>query len=350
MQQYKNCLMLHNSGELRFYISVVNQILTNSCTGLIISISLILAAGFAVYENPHVRQWVDESRRKIAIALHSLGDEIGPSRSESEDASTREDDSPEAVERRRRARQEILERGRMMEEKRRAKSGYSKRAKSFDDMVDDQGRLKIPDDVAETTATDRNAQDENLRHRMTEANWAAKGATMADPFADETHMDFDSIQTPVTADVEMQPSHSPDTTMPELPPEYTPQGQPNLTLDTDAISSHPSELLVDLTPTTSHASNHNDDLSELAYEQPPPPTFYSVNEWAEHSSASFYSPPQSEVADHQTSRTAEAAPSETGTGELVEDVSDGDVVSDVGDRMSTPESWTEVGSQVSENE
>ena len=297
-----------------------------------------------------MRQWVDESRRKIAIALHSLGDEIGPSRSESEDASTREDDSPEAVERRRRARQEILERGRMMEEKRRAKSGQSKRAKSFDDMVDDQGRLIVPDDVAKTTATDGRPQEENLRHRMAEASGAAKGAAMADPFADEMHMDFESIQTPMTVDTEIEPSYSPDTVMPDLPPDYTPQERPNLALDTDAVSSHPSELLVDLTPTTSHASNNSNDLSELACEQPPQATFYSVNEWAEHSSTSFYSPPQSEAADHQTSETAQAAPSEAGTGELVEDASDGDVVSEVGDGMSTPESWTEVGSQVSEND
>ena len=320
------------------------------CAGLIISISLILAAGFAVYENPHVRQWVDESRRKIAIALHSLGDEIGPSRSESEDASTREDDSPEAIERRRRARQEILERGRMMEEKRQAKGGNSKRAKNFDDMVDDQGRLKIPDDVAKTTATDGNPQGENLTHRMTQRNGAAKGAAMANPFADETQMDFDPIQTPITVEPEIEQPHSSGTVMPDLPPGYTPREQPSLALDTDAVSSHPSDFLVDLTPTTSRASNHSDDLSVLAHEQPPQPTFYSVNEWAEHSTASFYSPPESEAADRQTPGTAQAAPSEAGRRELAECFSDGDVVSELGDGMSTPESWTEVGSQVSENE
>ena len=238
-----------------------------------------------------------------------------------------------------------------MEEKRRAKYGHSKRAKSFDDLVDDQGRLKVPNDVAKSTSTDSKSQEENLKHRMTEAKGAANGAAMANPFAGEMHMDFEPIQTPITIEAETEQPQSPGTVMPDLPPDYTPQEQPNLALDTDAVSSHPSELLVDLTPTTSRASNHSDDLSELAYEQPPQPTFYSVNEWAEHSSASFYSPPQSETADHRTPGTVRTAPSsEAGTGELVEDVSDGDVVSEVGDGMSTPESWTEVGSQVSESD
>lgn len=46
--------------------------------GLVITVSALVAAGIAVYESPQFRQWVDNSRRKIAVALHNLGDEIQP--------------------------------------------------------------------------------------------------------------------------------------------------------------------------------------------------------------------------------------------------------------------------------
>ena len=36
------------------------------------------AAAIAVYESPQARQFAEDLRRKIAIALHSLGDEINP--------------------------------------------------------------------------------------------------------------------------------------------------------------------------------------------------------------------------------------------------------------------------------
>ena len=145
--------------------------LISNFTGIIISLSILLAAGLAVYENPQVRQWVDESRRKIAVALHSLGDDIHPSRpsSSDQDASTREDDSPDAEERRRRARQEILERGRMMEERRQKAKEQQQKAKSqsFDDMVDQEGRLRkedqIPDAATKATATEHVTGDAHLR-------------------------------------------------------------------------------------------------------------------------------------------------------------------------------------------
>ena len=46
--------------------------------GLIFAASLLLAAGIAFYENENIRQWLDNYRQRIAIALHSLGDDISP--------------------------------------------------------------------------------------------------------------------------------------------------------------------------------------------------------------------------------------------------------------------------------
>lgn len=80
--------------------------------GIIIAASVLVAAGIAIYENPQVRQWVDQSRRKIAVALHSLGDDVQP-RHPGESC----DDSDDARQRRRnefirRNRNELVRRAR----------------------------------------------------------------------------------------------------------------------------------------------------------------------------------------------------------------------------------------------
>ncbi|MCJ1249732.1 hypothetical protein MMC30_006958 [Trapelia coarctata] len=329
--------------------------------GLIISISILIAAGFAVYENPQVRHWVDESRRKIAIALHSLGDEIQPlhpsnsnssrpsnpnsRRSSSNDASTREDDSAEAVERRRRAREEILERGRMMEEKRRAKSGEQSekvRGMSFDDIVDQEGKLKKEAKAAATTTAASIAPEtEGLRHRNAEAN--------VDPFSDEKPalMDFSGQNT----------TH--ETTSP------LPNSRPDLLIDT---SSPPPLTPLDLTPIALASSNHTPSINTptsptqtpnqpQSHQQPQSDTYFSVSEWAENST-SFYSPPRSVHGEAGQQGGVDLAGLEAGMEELVNmsdagmsDV-DMDIVSEVseGEGRSTPGSWTEVGSVVSEND
>lgn len=52
---------------------------------IIISLSLLTAVGIAVLENPQVREWVEEQRRKVTEALRSLGEELDPhSRREAE--------------------------------------------------------------------------------------------------------------------------------------------------------------------------------------------------------------------------------------------------------------------------
>ncbi|KAI0998069.1 hypothetical protein K3495_g10122 [Podosphaera aphanis] len=47
-------------------------------TGVIVVASLAVATAVAIYESHQARQFTEEIRRKIAIALHSLGDEINP--------------------------------------------------------------------------------------------------------------------------------------------------------------------------------------------------------------------------------------------------------------------------------
>ncbi|KAL6719867.1 hypothetical protein ACLMJK_001788 [Lecanora helva] len=421
--------------------------------GLIITISLLCAAGLAAYENPQVRQWIDESRRKVAVALHSLGDELAPDsesrrgsteefREDFKDASTREDEDPGAVERRRKARQEILERGRMMEERRKSKQAATCKAKSFDDLVDKDGALKIEETTAMTTAAEPQAEESGLRHRHTESQGVAQGSAFANPFTDEMDiqspatMQEDSPRRSITpplpasweerhtvdgksyfvdhntrtttwidprqredssgrsitptlpasweekhaangkpyfvdhntrtttwidprqkedaqlADQESSNDESTTQTQPPLPPPKPVAYQSQrLLIDTDDISTHPSEQLLDLTPTTSAASSANADLAELNDPvQTSQTDFWSVNEWARNTApADFYSPPRSEAAGID-----EEAETSTIGSQAAEHVSqigseDADMLSDAGAGISTPSSWTEVGSQVSED-
>lgn len=334
--------------------------------GLIITFSLLCAAGLAIYENPQVRQWIDESRRKAAIALHSLGDELAPqseSRQVSPDASTREDEDPEAVERRRRVRQEILERGRVLEERRRSKQAAKERAKSFDDMVDKDGALKTEETIATSSAAEAQPEESGLRHRHTESRAAALGSAYADPFADEMGVPIMDArpspqeQKPDPISRSSTPTHpassvSPPTlrdspASPPVPPKPAAYQPLRLLIDTDEVSNHPSEQLLDLTPTTS-ASSAAADLAELN-DGPglSRSDYWSVNEWAQNSAPAFYSPPQSEAAGGMENH---ADGSHTGTGEHASQVGseDMDVLSDDEAGVSTPGSWSEVGSQVSE--
>jgi hypothetical protein len=56
-----------------------------SITGILISLSILAAVGIAVYENPQVKEWVEEQRRKITEFLATFGDQLDPqSRREAE--------------------------------------------------------------------------------------------------------------------------------------------------------------------------------------------------------------------------------------------------------------------------
>ncbi|KAF2870680.1 hypothetical protein BDV95DRAFT_574328 [Massariosphaeria phaeospora] len=169
--------------------------------GLIIAASVIVAAGIAIYESPQVRQWVDQSRRKIAVALHSLGDEVQPpQRRASESTDAYEARRRDVVRRKRndlirRAREEgvavdldeLVRIGREEPERPRPRTSASQR--SFDDLVGSDGMLK-------TTGTESADQDTTLRRRGVAgfAAGSAAGAAMANPFDDDaayTRFDHD---------------------------------------------------------------------------------------------------------------------------------------------------------------
>jgi len=197
--------------------------------GIVITVAVLVAAGLAVYENPQVRQWVDASRRKIAVALHGLGDGINPkshSSTQRDDISMSEDLSEEAEERRRKAREEIMRRGAILEAHRKRKSTRS--VGSFDCLVDKDGRLK--EDKPErkeshTTATAVDPSDSGLTRRHP---------------GDITDL-----------------SQSISDMAPQITPEHRrairesiDRSRLHIALTSETSSNHPSESLVDLTPTS----------------------------------------------------------------------------------------------------
>lgn len=336
--------------------------------------TVIFAAGLAVYENPQVRKWVDNSRRKIAIALHSLGDEIRPPTPSGErppDASTREDASPDAVERRRKVRLELLERARVLEEKRKLQKEESGKVQTFDDLVNKDGTLLNEKDAAVTTAAELGTSEPNLRKRYPEPGGAVVVGTgrTSEPNFEKPNLEPEApgivdtasanqLTGESTAEVRRySQSSTPTLASSPLPSTPIPTRQQPLQIDTETNSIHPSEALIDLTPTASFSSTAEPELFSFSHHssQTPPQSHRSVHEWAENSTgvAVFYSSLQSQNADAiETDDPWASNASEAG--DAVSSLHGGsergvDSWSDVGEPCATPDSWTEAGSVTSED-
>ena len=247
-----------------------------------------------------------------------------------------------------------------MEERRKSRQAATGKAKSFDDMVDKDGSLKV-EEAATSAITESQPEGSGLRHRHVESRAAALGSTYANPFVDEMGVPVVDARSspqeektdPISRSSTPTPpvaSTSPPTlrespASPPVPPKpaaYQPQ---RLLVDTDAVSNHPSEQLVDLTPTTS-ASSAAVDLADInEYSQPSRSNYWSVNEWAQNNAPAFYSPPMSERMENHT----EGSQAETGEHASQIGSEDMDVMSEDEARISTPSSWTEVGSQFSDD-
>ncbi len=326
--------------------------------GLIILAVAVVAAGAAAYENPNVREWLENSRRKIALALHSLGDEISPrvKQARRNDPSMQEDETQAAEERRRHARAEIMEKGRIMEERRRRKGSSQDPPSpvgSFDTLVDRDGTLKKAGKLVEahatTTAVEPHAPTENLTNRRPDSPAAAKAL-------------HESVDAPISL---RQLSSSPDT-HPEDPfvTEYEREMRHTWNLPLPhpappASSAHESESLIEFTPTSEFpdpdiivpqgATGNDPALEQTEY--------FSIASNSSHtlSEARFSSPPA--ILPHASRSDLQPASATASTADSIDhlqasdiegSVSDDGVLSEFGDGIRTPASgWTDVGSVVS---
>ncbi|KAF3006076.1 hypothetical protein E8E13_011025 [Curvularia kusanoi] len=265
-------------------------------TGLIIAASVLVAAGIAIYENPQVRQWVDQSRRKIAVALHSLGDDIQPRR-----ASESSDDFEERKRRRedliRQNRNELIRRAREegvavdldelarigTEDAVRAETrSRANRSKSFDELVGSDGMLR-----QDATTTGTATPKDGLRKRGAAgfAAGTAAAAAMSNPFSDDAVLfdisadNDDEAPSPAPFIYEEPTSRSRSATLEaQTPPADPPVSAPliDLTSEPQSVYLHPETHL----PSPSSAP-----LDPLSAPEDPAQSFYSFTS-SHHSEAS----------------------------------------------------------------
>ncbi|KAJ5247119.1 hypothetical protein N7468_002102 [Penicillium chermesinum] len=300
--------------------------------GILVTVSVLVAAGVAVYNSPQFQEWLSNSRRKLAVALHNLGDEIHPSDSHREDISMTEEESEAAEERRRLARAEIMRRAEVLESLRGARNS-SRPLDSFDTLVDKDGNLlsakdveaEIDDVIASSTAVDTGAQQPTRR------------------------------------------GISKDT------PQGSSIGDSGLLLDlsSDTVSHHPSESDVQFTPTSETPgealfdpfsgtpvgarspvsdSSHTEGHADYYYSHP-----FPVSNQTEQSDfmSGISGLDIGDQAQHEISSASSIAGSSNQAREPVDAFSDGGLSDfDVHsiDDLHTPASWSEVGSVISDHD
>lgn len=328
--------------------------------GLIVLAVVVVAAGAAAYENPHVREWLQNSRRKIAHALHSLGDEINPRTKQprQDDPSMREDETEAAEERRRRARAEIMERGRIMEERR----GRKKRSVtdapsptgSFETLVDKDGMLKKADNVDETHATTTAVESEPPTEGLSNRR--------AGPPTAQT------LQESVDAPISLRQLSSSPYSHPEDPfaTEYEREMRntwnlPPLHPAPPASSAHESESLVEFTPTSEFpdpdviipggTASNGHPLDQTEYFSVRSNSSHTLSEAGPVSplvNSPFLSRPKPQHSPVSSASSIADSIDHVRGSEFEGSVSDEGVLSEFDDGIRTPASgWSDVGSVAS---
>jgi hypothetical protein len=367
-----------------------------------------LQAAIAVYESPQARQFAEDVRRRIAMALHSLGDEINPASQQPrynrpEDAEgfmqstggNAEMDADE--ESKRRQREELMywnavhleknEKERKMNQQQRPAN--RSRGSSFEDFLQEDPTAEKGTFVYNTGA-DVHQAEEGLTHRRSGVQGLDRSSVYANPFADEHNIEDFSQHTLDSSLISPDHTEKYETMSDDLYTASEPSKYIRTRESTTTLVAKPEEMLID----TSEPSAVPDPpislpvMEELVQEQntlhrsmaTTESPFASINAWADNTNNSFYSPlpttPRT-LSPHQAQTefplsptfsdpslsvpgSGEATPTDSMSmaGSTAEEVwqprsgatSEADVISVDGDGISTPGSWTEVGSVVSEND
>jgi hypothetical protein len=350
-----------------------------------------VATAIAIYESPELRRYADDVRRRIAIALHSMGEGINPPQREPlfnrpEDAEgflqTRGGAGAEPgvdadEETRRRQREELLywNQLRIQKQDKEAEDEPAveketsderptptKRGSSFDDFLQ-KDNMAGEGTYVFNSGADARGEQSGLRHRG-DAPRGFATALYANPFADEHHIGNDEMDEAAAniapgKDEVMSDIYSATTRDPE---------------DRQIAALESSAALIDLAPEPSHTESSAtldrelpDDEYMTAGQEDHQEAYASIQAWAQNSSRDFYSPlpvtPAEPVSEPELISDGELTPTDSmslvGSGvDVANDAQssrDGetgrylDVMSE-SDGMATPASWSEVGSVVSEND
>ncbi|GAM42959.1 hypothetical protein TCE0_044f17388 [Talaromyces pinophilus] len=316
--------------------------------GIIIGVSVLVAAGIAVYESPQFRRWVNQSRRKVAVALYNLGDEIHPQDVHSEDISMTEETGAAAEERRRQAREEIERRRELNQARRRRSTRSSSAAVSFDALVDKDGRLKAED-----------GEDDTRGIVINDDHATAQSTALDTSNSTSLHKRGGSPEPEALTNARLQAQH-------EML-EAMERDRLHLALPSETSSHHPSESLIDLTPTSEFPeSNHETtsnrgqmenseyfsvaNLSNSTHTSESGQSEYFYDHPNKSSSSTSSSIPANPFVEHDVSTTS----SIPGSLEHVHDeLSSDGTLSEWGqptDGILTPASWSEVGSVISSDD
>jgi len=362
----------------------------------VIALSVAVAAAIAVYESPELRRMADDLRRRIAIALHSIGDGITPPEREPmfnrpEDAegflrsrglTASADSNVEADEETlRRQREELMYWNRLhLEKQAQEQDGQpiedqappqllARRGSSFDDFLAEDKNAERGTYVFNTGAEVRGVDEGLVRRRGTEGVRGLNSSIYHNPFGDEHGIDIDEHPTfepnPIAPADEESMSDMYDAS-PVMASATLSQTQP-ASLD---------ELLIDAGDHTQTRTDGthlverelSDDEYMTAGQADTAEAYASIQAWAQGSSAGFYSPlplsPPAPLSEPEMVSEGALTPTYSASlaGSGVDVANDArsersategryyDVMSDDEDGIPTPNSWSEVGSVVSESD
>ncbi len=310
----------------------------------VIALSVAVAAAIAVYESPELRRMADDLRRRIAVALHSLGDGIQPQhrepmfnrpedaegfmRSRSVAVGAEADTGVDADEEsRRRQREELMYWNRLHTEKKekekekeagndswQSRRGSSARGSSFDDFLSadisgEKGTFVF------NTGAEVLPQEEGLvfRGRAPAGVRGLNASMYANPFGDEHGIELDERPalptttmspnilspgqdeamfdfynaTPLIASPNMAAGSAPvaiDDTVLDISHQFT--AIPDRVANTVAV--RPDSVRPDSPPLPEHALGENEYMT--AGQESHEDAYASIQAWAHNSGHEFYSP------------------------------------------------------------
>ncbi|KAH8759345.1 hypothetical protein F5883DRAFT_426506 [Diaporthe sp. PMI_573] len=183
----------------------------------VIAVSVAVAAAIAIYESPELQRMATDLRRRIAVALHSLGDGIGPEHANREPLFNRPEDAEGFLQSgevdadddsRKRQREELLywnavklsqelEKQTAENEKIKEREKLSRSGTTFDDFLQEDETSNEKGTYVFNTGADVRNNDDGLLVRRRGAPEGVRGlnsSIYANPFADEHGIDYNDME------------------------------------------------------------------------------------------------------------------------------------------------------------
>ena len=345
--------------------------------GIIIAASVLVAAGVAIYNDPQVQEWLETSRRKIATALSSLSEELNGASSQSPHHGQTREQQLHALSQATKKHNEWMENEKYREILTK-KRDPTQPGRSFDDFL-----VRTPDQGEGEGWVRGVADQSSVRHRhisvrgqgpeMTESESTTSGAAVLTAEEAGNLLLRDGYpyfrtdnRSPPPQQYQPQPREESAKTIsnPTTPLALSPA---TLAADDPEMDEH----LICLTPTTSSSNASLISLPSVSSDHArcPSPLHTpvqtsldaSLHSWifgSTDSSASSEDP--SHTRHHAMTASILPSPVQAAHVDDTESViSDADFMSDAGpgltptdgrSQINTPDSWSEVGSEVSDED